>query len=506
MSTSFPFIAPNRSDPRLRPQRNGKMVIGGVSMDALSGEVIERESPAHPGLVVSRTPKGARGDAERAIAAARKAFDDGPWPRMTGAERGLILNRIADLIEDHVEELALDEALEVGKAISQARNEMAFSVMLWRYAAGRAQGLEGELFNDLGEGAMGLVLREPAGVVGLITPWNFPLLIGSERIAWALGAGCTVVIKPSEFTSGSTVRMAELALEAGLPPGVLNVVTGFGADVGQILAEHPSVDVVNFTGSHRVGTLIGSLAGLHVKRVGLELGGKGPQVVFADADLDAAADKISGGAFHCSGQACIAGSRLVVHESVADELLEKVSARARTIVTGDPLDERVTVGALIHFGHLEKVEGYVSAGQRDGARLVLGGHRFADDGAFLQPTIFVDVDPSMSIAREEIFGPVLSVLRFRDAEEAVRLANDTPHGLSASVWTRDLNTGFQAVRRIRAGRTWINGMGDGAPQLAIGGYKQSGIGRELGRHGFDEYSEFKTVHVTLGPIFRSGID
>jgi acyl-CoA reductase-like NAD-dependent aldehyde dehydrogenase len=491
------FIAPRLGDPRLLKDRRYCMLIGGVSVPALSGETIARESPAHPGHIVGTIPRGARADAERAIAAARKAFDTGPWPRMTGAERSRIMYRIGELIEANTEELATIEALEVGKAISQARGEMAFSAELWRYAAGHARGLEGETHNDLGANALGLVLREPAGVVGIITPWNFPLLIGSERIPWAIGAGCTTVIKPSEFTSGSTIRMAELARDAGLPDGVLNVITGYGADVGQIFAEHPDVDMVTFTGSQRVGRIIGRIAGENIKRVGLELGGKGPQVVFADADLDAAAAKISGGAFHCSGQACIAGSRLIVAESVADILLEKVEALASKIVTGDPLDDRSNVGALIHQAHFDKVAGYVAEGKADGATVYSGGARLGETGAFYAPTIFTGVTPQMSIARDEIFGPVLSTFRFRDQQEAIALANDTPFGLSACVWSRNLSTAVQAIRSIKAGRTWINGMGDGTPQMPIGGYKQSGIGRELGRHGFDEYSELKNVHVTL---------
>jgi len=497
MTAQFRFIAPRLDDPRLLRERRYCMLIGGKSVPALSGEVLTRESPAHPGHVVSIIPKGSRADAETAIAAARAAFDTGPWPRMTGADRARIIYRIGELIETNLEELATIEALEVGKAINQARNEMRFASSLWRYAAGHAQGLEGETHNDLGTGAIGLTFREPAGVVGLITPWNFPLLIGSERIPWAIGAGCTVIIKPSEFTSGSTVRMAELAREAGLPDGVLNVVTGYGADVGQIFAEHPDVDVVNFTGSQRVGRIIGSLAGQNIKKVGLELGGKGPQVVFADADLDAAAAKIVGGAFHCSGQACIAGSRLIVHDSVAEKLLEKVEALAVKIVHGDPLDDRTDVGALIHQAHLDKVAGYVAAGKTDGAEIYTGGTILGESGAFYAPTIFTAVKPDMSIAQDEIFGPVLTTFPFTDAEEAVRLANDTPFGLSACVWSTNLATAMQAIRRIKAGRTWINSMGDGAAQMPIGGYKSSGVGRELGKHGFDEYSEIKSVHVTL---------
>ena len=497
MTAHFHFIAPRLDDPRLREDRRYSMLIGGRNVPALSGETITRESPAHPGRIVATIPKGSRADAEAAIAAARTAFDSGPWPKMTGGERARIMYRVGDLIEANIEELATIEALEVGKAISQARGEMGFSATLWRYAAGHAQGLEGETHNDLGPNAIGLIFREPAGVVGIITPWNFPLLIGSERIPWAIGAGCTVVIKPSEFTSGSTIRLAELAREAGLPDGVFNVVTGYGADVGQIFAEHPDVDVVNFTGSQRVGRIIGSLAGQNIKKAGLELGGKGPQVVFADADLDAAAAKISGGAFHCSGQACIAGSRLIVHDSIADKLLEKVNALAEKIITGDPLDDASNVGALIHQAHLEKVAGYVTQGKADGAEVITGGAVLGQSGAFYAPTIFTGVKPEMSIARDEIFGPVLSTFRFIDPEEAIRLANDTPFGLSACVWSNNLSTALQAIRRIKAGRTWINGMGDGSPQMPIGGYKQSGVGRELGRHGFDEYSELKNVHVTL---------
>ena len=497
MTIDSRFIAPRLDDSRLLKDRRYSMLIGGRSVPALSGETISRESPAHPGHIVSIIPKGGIGDAQAAIAAARAAFDDGPWPNMTSGERGRIMYRVGDLIEENLEELATIEALEVGKAINQARNEMRYSATLWRYAAGQSQGLEGETHNDMGPNVLGLVFREPAGVVGIITPWNFPLLIGSERIPWAIGAGCAVVIKPSEFTSGSTIRLAELAREAGLPDGVLNVVTGYGADVGQIFAEHPDVDVVNFTGSQRVGRIIGSLAGQNIKRAGLELGGKGPQVVFADADLDAAAAKISGGAFHCSGQACIAGSRLIVHDSIADKLLGKVGALAAEIVTGDPLDDASHVGALIHQAHLEKVAGYVAAGKTDGAELFIGGNVLGQAGAFYAPTIFTGVRPEMSIARDEIFGPVLSTFRFKDPQQAIQLANNTPFGLSACVWSSNLSTAIQAIRSIKAGRTWINGMGDGSPQMPIGGYKQSGIGRELGRHGFDEYSELKNVHVTL---------
>jgi acyl-CoA reductase-like NAD-dependent aldehyde dehydrogenase len=494
------FLPPRLDDPRLLLDRRYRMVIDGQAVDAASGETIRRDSPAHPGVTVGTWPRAGREDADRALQAARKTFDQGPWPRMSGGERSRILHRVAALILQHQEELATIETLEVGKAIGQARGEMAYSADLWSFAAGAARGLEGETQNGLGGQGLGLILRDPVGVVGIVTPWNFPLLIGSERIPWALGAGCTVVVKPSEFTSGSTIRLAELALEAGLPPGVLNVVTGYGDPAGQMLAEDPRTDMLSFTGSARVGKLVGRLAADTVKRVGLELGGKGPQVVFADADLDQATHKIASSIFGCAGQACISGSRLIVERPVHDELVARITALAGRITIGDPLDDRTKVGSLIHDAHLAKVESYVAQGIEAGARLVLGGDRLGQGGCFYAPTVFTGVTPDMAIARDEIFGPVLSVLPFDTAEQALELANDTPYGLSASVWTRDLNRALATIRAIRAGRTWINTTGDGAPEIAIGGQKQSGLGRELGRHGFDEYCAFKNVYVATAPL------
>ena len=332
--------------------------------------------------------------------------------------------------------------------------------------------------------ALGIVLREPIGVVGVITPWNYPLIIACERLPWALATGCTVVVKPSEFTSGATIRLAELAREAGMPDGVFNVVTGLGDPAGQTLAEHPGVDMIAFTGSLRVGRLIGAKAAATVKRVGLELGGKGPQVVFADADLDAAAAKIAGSIFDNCGQTCIAGSRVVVERSVATKLLEKLRGLAEKITVGDPFDERTNVGALISPQHLEKVETYVAAGVKAGADLVIGGNRLGTTGGlFYEPTIFTGAQPSMTIVRDEIFGPVLTVLPFDTAEEAVRIANDTIYGLSAGVWTHDIGRALRTIRGIRAGRTWINGFAEGGPEMPIGGYKQSGTGREIGQNG-----------------------
>jgi acyl-CoA reductase-like NAD-dependent aldehyde dehydrogenase len=375
---------------------------------------------------------------------------------------------------------------------------MAHAADLWHFAAGQVRSLEGTTHNEFGENALGLVLREPIGVVGIVTPWNYPLIIGSERIPWAIGAGCTVVVKPSEFTSGSTIRLAELAREAGVPDGVINVVTGYGDPAGQLLAEHPGTDMIAFTGSQRVGRIVGAVAAATVKRVGLELGGKGPQVVFADANLEAAADQVSSSIFGNQGQSCIAGSRLIVEKRAHDEMVERLSTIARRITVGDPLSPETNVGALINLTQLEKVEGYVNAGKQAGAEMVVGGNRLGNGGLFYEPTIFTGARPDLSIVRDEIFGPVLSVQTFETAEEAVALANDTIYGLSGMVWSRDISKALKTIRQIRAGRCWVNGTREGFAEMPIGGYRQSGQGRELGRRGFDEYSELKTIWVNLG--------
>ena len=491
------FIPPNIKDPRL-VGRAYDMIIDGKHAKAGSGKVIERIAPGH-GIAIGEWPDASADDVRVAISAARVAFDNGPWPRMSGAERSRIMYRVSQLILANLEELALIESLEVGKPISQARGEIDFCADLWAYAAGQARALEGNSHNNIGQDRLGLVLREPVGVVGIITPWNFPFIIASERVPWSIGAGCTVVLKPSELTSGTSVRMAELALEAGVPPGVFNVVTGYGDPAGQTLAEDPAVDMIAFTGSSRVGMHLGAIAARTVKRVGLELGGKGPQIVFADADLEAAADGIAYGVYHNAGQCCISGSRLLVEESVRDELLARVLDISRRVPFGDPLNEKTRIGAMISKAHAEKVDGYVKAGKAAGAELLIGGNPAgSSDGHYYEPTVFQNVRPDMSIAKDEIFGPVLSTLTFTSADEAVALANGSEYGLSASVWSTNLENALQTIRRVRAGRCWVNSVIDGTPELPIGGYKKSGLGRELGRYGFDEYSQFKGIHVTLG--------
>lgn len=493
------FIEPDRADPRLAVERRYTMLVGGRSVAAASGRTIRRESPVHPGLVVGEFPDASAEDVERAILAARRAFDEGPWPRLSGKERAAYLYKISQAIRDHAEELALIESLEVGKTLAGARSEMNNCADLWQFAAGLVRGLEGSTHNALSEHALGLVLREPIGVVGVVTPWNYPLVIASERLPWALGAGCTIVLKPSEFTSGSSLRLGELARDAGLPDGVVNVVSGYGNPAGQILAEHPATDMVAFTGSQRVGRQIGAFAAPTIKRVGLELGGKGPVVVFADADLEAAAHQVSRSIFSNQGQTCIAGSRLIVERRVAHEFVQRLEGLANRVTVGDPLNPDTKVGAFINPVQLGKVESYVKAGREAGARIVVGGERIGTNGGlFYQPTIFTDVRPDMSIVRDEIFGPVLAVQQFDTREEAIGIANDTIYGLSAVVWSLNIDNALQTIRGIRAGRCGINGQ-EGAAEMPIGGYKQSGQGRELGHRGFDEYSEFKNIHINMAP-------
>lgn len=475
-----------------------QMWVGGRPVEALSGRRFVRESPAHE-VPVGEYPYAEREDVDSAVEAARKAFEVGPWPKMSGAERAKLILAGAATIRDHAEELAFIETLESGKPITQARFEMEWAAGLWDYAATLARHIYGDTYNAISAEALGLVLREPVGVVGMITPWNFPLLIISQKLPFALAAGCTAVIKPSELTPGTTLRLAELLTVAGVPPGVVNVVSGDGVPAGASLAKHPCIDMISFTGSTEVGRAILQSAGSNLKKVGLELGGKNPQIIFADADLEAALEAVVFGVYFNAGQCCNSGSRLLVQAGVADRVLEAVLSRSKAVPVGDPLDEKTKVGPLVSQEQLDKVEGYVALGVQQGAKLCLGGSRLPmSPGRYFAPTVFAGVEPGMRIAQEEIFGPVLSVIQFRDAEEAAHIANSTMYGLSAGVWTQDIDTAFFMSRSIRAGTVWINSFMDGAPELSFGGYKQSGLGRELGRFSIDEFTELKTIYLKLG--------
>ncbi|MDB5556784.1 MAG: aldehyde dehydrogenase protein [Rhizobium sp.] len=476
--------------------RDFKMLIDGQWIEG-NGAPIDRLAPSH-GVVVSRFQAGTKADAERAISVARKAFDAGPWPQMTASERSAILLKAADLIADRAEELAYLDAIEAGKPISQVRGEIAGSVDIWRYAAALARDLHGESYNTLGDGTLGVVLREAVGVVSIITPWNFPFLIVGQKLPFALAAGCTTVVKPSELSSGSTIVLGEILMEAGVPAGVVNIVTGTGAEVGSIMTSHPHVDMVSFTGSTGVGKLTMANAAQTLKKVSLELGGKNPQIVFPDADLDSFIDAAVFGAYFNAGECCNAGSRLILHKSIADDVVARVAALAKKVRVGDPLDPSTQVGAIITPQHFEKISGYVRGAASNGAEVHGGESLDLGMGQFMSPTILSGVTPGMAVAREEVFGPVLSVLTFETTAEAIEIANSIDYGLSASVWSKDFDTCLTVGRNVRAGTIWMNTFMDGASELPFGGYKQSGLGRELGRHAVEDYTETKTLNMHIG--------
>ena len=473
--------------------------INGKEQACRSGATFKRHSPAHD-VVVGVYPLAGAEETDLAVAAARRAFDEGEWPKRSGAERASCLAKLASLIREQAEELALIETLESGKPIAQARNEMEWAAGIWDYAAASCRHLVGETYNSLGEQMLGLVVREPIGVVGMITPWNFPLLIISQKLPFALAAGCTCVIKPSELTPGTTLRLGPLLAEAGIPDGVVNILSGYGDPVGIRLSSHPEIDMISFTGSTEVGKMVVAASGSNLKKVGLELGGKNPQIIFADADLEAALDAAVFGICFNMGECCNSGSRLLVERSIYDEFIERLISLTREVQVGDPLDENTKVGAIVNDEQLDKILHYITDGQRSGAHLRLGGQQLkGTSGRFIEPTIFSDVRPDMAIAREEIFGPVLSVLAFDHAAEAIEIANSTEYGLSAAVWTRDLDRAFSVSRGIRAGTVWINTFMEGPAELPFGGYKESGLGRELGRSAIEEFTDLKTIQVHLGP-------
>lgn len=480
--------------------RQNRHFIGGAWADSHDGATFDRLSPSH-GVVVSQSAKGTAGDAEAAITAARAAFDDGRWSRLSGKARAAVLLKVADLIEANVGPLALIETLETGKPITQARGEIAGSADLWRYAAALARTVQGDSHNALGEDMLAVVVKEPIGVVSIITPWNFPFWILGQKLPFALAAGCTCVVKPSEMTPSSTVMLCELLAQAGVPAGVVNVVLGFGQPVGAVLTAHPQVDMVTFTGSTAVGRQITRSAGESLKKVALELGGKNPQVIFPDADLESAADAVTFGTYFNVGQCCNAGSRIIVHEDIADDLVARVVALSRRVAFGDPLDPKTQVGAIVTAEHAARIDAAVRAALAEGAKVMLGGAALTVPGLgtqFYQPTVIRGVTPEMAIARDEVFGPVLSVLTFRTLAEAIALTNDAAYGLSAGVWSENIHTCLAFARAARAGTVWTNTWMDGFPEVTFGGMKQSGQGREVGSYGMEEFLEVKSLVMRVG--------
>jgi aldehyde dehydrogenase (NAD+) len=478
---------------RLKP---GKLLIAGKSEEAQSGKTFPVWEPAL-GEELAQVAEGGAADIDRAVRVAREAFDAGPWTKMAATDRGRILWRLADLIEQNADALAELESRNTGKTLFEARKaELPIIIDCFRYYAGWTTKIQGETIPVRGP-ILNYTLHEPVGVVGAIVPWNFPLLIATWKVAPALAASCTCVLKPASQTPLTALRLAELALEAGLPPGVLNVVPGPGSTAGAALVEHPLVDKIAFTGSTEVGRDIMRRASGTVKRVSLELGGKSPNIVLADADLEAATRGALNGIFYNKGEVCSAGSRLLAAAPIKDELLARLKARAEGMTLGDPLDPKTRMGAQVSEEQMQKILRYVETGKREGAELVTGGERHGSVGYFVKPTIFDRVKPEMTIAREEIFGPVLATITVADLDDAIAKANDTMYGLAAAVWTRDIKQAHRAARALRAGTVWINTYGIFDACSPFGGVKQSGFGRDMGQHALEQYTYVKSVWVDL---------
>ena len=480
--------------------RDVQMVIGGQSVPAADGQTFEVMNPA-TGQVMARAPLGGKEDVDRAVKAARDAFDDPKgWSSWSAAKRGRTLQKFSNTVKAHLEELAQLESQNVGKPITGARGEALATSLVFEYYAGAANKLFGETI-PVSKPGLDFTLREPIGVVGLIVPWNFPMNMASWKLGPALAAGNTCILKPASWTPLTAIRLGELALEAGFPPGVVNVVTGPGGSAGAAIAGHPGVGKVAFTGETTTGQEIMRLAASNVKKISLELGGKSPNIVFADADLERFARESPYSVFDNAGQDCCARSRIFVERSVHEKVVQLFADATRKVVVGDPAEDATEVGSLVSLKQRERVAGYVEVGLQEGAELVVGGKapdaaEFAA-GAYYLPTVFDRATTTMRIVREEIFGPVVSIIPFDDEAEAVRLANDTPYGLSGSIWTRDLAKGIRVAKGVQAGVLSVNSNSSVHTEAPFGGYKMSGIGRELGMHAMELYTELKNVFVDL---------
>jgi aldehyde dehydrogenase (NAD+) len=478
-----------------------KLFIDGKWQEPVTDRTIAVMNPA-TGETLTTVPDAGPEDVDRAVEAARRSFESGAWRRMDASKRERIIWRVGELIEKNKEELAALETLENGKTYREAlRGDLPPTWDIFYYYAGWTRKIYGETI-PVDRNFLNYTLREPVGVVGMITPWNYPMMLAGWKMAPALATGCSMVLKPSELTPLTTFKLAEYCLEAGVPEGVVNVVTGYGATAGEALGRHMDVDKIAFTGSIRSARALLKASGeSNLKRLSLELGGKSPNIVFPDAELERAMKAAFWGIYMNKGEVCSAGSRLLVHEKVYDEFVSKLADRARRMKLGDPLDPASEMGSQISQVQLDKILGYVQSGRDEGARLVCGGERDAEGGKargfFVKPTVFADVRPGMKIAQEEIFGPVLAALKFRDADEAAEIANGTIYGLASAVWTRDIGVAHRLAQRIKAGSVWINAYNCFDSASPFGGYKQSGFGREMGPHALESYTQVKSVWVSL---------